>query len=70
MIPEYWGGDIPWLSVKDFAGDKRYVSETEKTITKKGLENSSTKILNKGDIIISARGTIGEVAQLQKGYGL
>jgi type I restriction enzyme, S subunit len=65
-VPEYWGGDIPWLSVKDFAGDKRYVSETEKTITKKGLENSSTKILNKGDIIISARGTIGEVAQLQK----
>ena len=34
----------------------------KKKITKLGLENSSTKILSKGDIIISARGTVGELA--------
>ena len=63
-IPEYWNGDIPWLSVNDFAGDSRYVSSTEKHITQAGLDNSSAKLLRKGDIIISARGTVGELAQL------
>lgn len=60
--PDYWYGDIPWISVKDFNGERRYVGETEKKITKLGLENSSTKILSKGDVIISARGTVGELA--------
>lgn len=63
-IPEYWNGDIPWLSVTDFSGDSRYVYDTEKKITQDGLENSSTKLLLKDDIIISARGTVGELAQL------
>lgn len=63
-VPEYWGGDIPWLSVKDFNNDNRYVYVTEKTITQKGLENSSTKLLLKDDIIISARGTVGEMAMI------
>lgn len=76
-IPEYWNGDIPWLSVKDFNNDNRYVYDTEKKITQKGLENSSTKLLEKDDIIISARGTVGELAMIpfpmafnQSCYGL
>jgi type I restriction enzyme S subunit len=63
-IAEYWGGDIPWLSVKDFNGDSRYVYSTEKTITETGLANSSTKLLDVDDIIISARGTVGELAMI------
>ena len=61
---EYWNGTIPWLSVKDFNNDDRYVYETEKRITELGLNNSSTKLLQKDDIIISARGTVGEMAML------
>ena len=75
--PEYWNGSIPWLSVKDFNNDYRYVYRTEKTITQLGLENSSTKLLQKGDVIISARGTVGEIATIpfpmafnQSCYGL
>lgn len=74
---EYWNGNIPWLSVKDFNNDYRYVYRTEKTITQLGLENSSTKLLQKGDVIISARGTVGEIATIpfpmafnQSCYGL
>ena len=74
---EYWNGDIPWISVKDFNNNLRYVYKTEKSITKKGLENSSAKLLHKGDMIISARGTVGEIASLpfdmsfnQSCYGL
>ena len=63
--PEYWKGQIPWLSVIDFSTVQRWVETTEKTITEKGLKNSSTKMLNVGDLIISARGTVGELAQLK-----
>jgi type I restriction enzyme S subunit len=61
----YWGGDIDWLSVVDFGGNSRWVKTAEKKITKEGLKNSSTKLLYPGDIIISARGTVGELAQLK-----
>ena len=64
--PSFWGGDIPWLSVVDFNNDNRYVHSTEKTITKAGLKHSSTKILPKGALILSARGTVGALAQLSK----
>lgn len=73
----YWGGNIPWLSVKDFNNDYRYVYVTEKTITEEGLKNSSTKLLKRDDSIISARGTVGEMAMIpfpmafnQSCYGL
>lgn len=75
--PEYWNGDIPWLSVKDFNNNYRYVYETEKTITQAGFDNSSTKLLKRNDSIISARGTVGEIAMIpypmafnQSCYGL
>ena len=32
-IPEYWNGNIPWLSVVDFNTGKKYVDQTEKSIT-------------------------------------
>lgn len=64
--PSYWGGNIPWLSVVDFNNDNRYVHTTEKTITEEGVQNSSTKILPQGALILSARGTVGALAQLAK----
>ena len=62
---EFWNGDIPWISVVDFNNSQKYIYKTEKTITKKGLLNSSTKLLKQGDIILSARGTVGELAILK-----
>jgi type I restriction enzyme S subunit len=63
---EYWNGAIPWLSVVDFGNDRKLVFDTEKKITEKGLKESSTKLLKKGQIIISARGTVGALAVLGK----
>lgn len=74
---EYWNGNIPWLSVADFSTDERFVNKAEKSITELGLKNSSTKYLEVNDLIISARGTVGALAQLsipmtfnQSCYGL
>lgn len=74
---EYWDGDIPWLSVTDFNKYDRFVYNSEKKITELGLKNSSAQILNIGDVVISARGTVGALAQIgtpmafnQSCYGL
>jgi type I restriction enzyme S subunit len=65
-VEEYWNGSIPWLSVVDINSGQKHVYETEKKITEKGLKESSTKILKKGQLVISARGTVGEIAVLGK----
>lgn len=76
-VSEYWSGDIPWLSVVDFNSDERFVDNTAEKITELGLQESSTKLLEAGQVIISARGTVGCLAQLtvpmafnQSCYGL
>ena len=65
-VPEYWGGNIPWLSVADFNTGYRWVNKADKTITERAVSESSTVVLEKGDLIISARGTVGALAQLTK----
>jgi len=62
---EYWqDGKIGWLSINDFNNGNRKVYTSEKKITAKGLRESSTKLLNIDDLIISARGTVGVLAQI------
>lgn len=62
-VPAYWGGDIPWYSVKDAPGDgKVWVIGTDERITSDGAANSAARIVPKGCTIISARGTVGKLA--------
>ena len=77
-VSEYWDGDIPWLSGGDIATNhKGFVSASEKTITKAGLDNSSAKLLPKFATVITARGTVGKYCLLgrnmtfsQSNYGI
>jgi type I restriction enzyme S subunit len=63
--PDYWTGDIPWATAKDITSTVgRYIYKTEESITQLGLEESAAKLLPKGTIVITARGTVGAVAQL------
>lgn len=62
--PSYWNGDIPWFSIKDLPKKNVFVINTEEKITEAGLKKSSTKLLEKGTTIITARGTVGELALL------
>lgn len=59
-VPEYWGGNIKFFAPKD-APDSFYVMDTEKGITQKGVEKSSTKVYPKDTVFITARGTVGKV---------
>ena len=61
--PAYWEGDIPWFSVGDTpAGSDVFVFDTEKRISPAGLAGSSARLIPAGTTIISARGTIGNLA--------
>lgn len=63
----YWNGDILWVSAKDVSNvDGVFLLETEKKITQKGIENSTTKKLPKNTTIITARGTVGKLCLLGK----
>jgi restriction endonuclease S subunit len=59
---DYWAGKIKWLTnneAKDNIINK--VSDTNEYITKKGLNNSSTKLIPKESVILSCTASIGKV---------
>lgn len=67
ITPEFWDGEIPWLSGGDIASNhKSIIVVSDKTITKKGLDNSSARLLPKFATVISARGTVGKYCLLSK----
>lgn len=60
---DFWNGNIPWLTPKDLSGySNRYISKGERNITKEGLQNSSTRMLPKGSVLLTSRAPIGYVA--------
>ena len=66
-VAEYWRGTIPWVTAKDIANTSgRYVEQAHEYITEKGLKSSSAKRMPEGTVIITARGTVGALAQLRQ----
>ncbi len=59
--PAYWGGDIPWASVKDMK-ELKFLDDTEDHITEQGLNNSSSNLIPPGRIIVCTRMGLGKVA--------
>lgn len=60
--PDYWGGDIPWISPKDLTDYKSvYISKGENFLTEKGLK-SGARLLPKNTLLFSSRAPIGYVA--------
>ncbi len=58
---EYYNGNIPWLNTKEINFNRIY--DTEKHITKEGLNNSSAKYIKENCVIIAMYGaTAGRVA--------
>ena len=51
---EYYGGGIPWCVIGDLTEGE--VWETEKTISKLGLTNSSAKIIDPGSVLLAMYG--------------
>lgn len=59
--PEYWNGDIIWLTPSEITKlPTRFVSDSERKITRAGLKNSSAVLLPVGSLIICTRATVGD----------
>ena len=56
---DYWNGDVQWYTPSE-VGKYKYVSKSLRTITKKGLKNSSARLLPPRSILLSSRATVGE----------
>ena len=64
-VTEFWNGDIPWATAKDVASaSSRYLTRIQESITQQGLESSAAKLTPEGTVVITARGTVGALAQL------
>lgn len=56
---ECWGGNVFWCTPSDITNAGKYIYTTPKTITRKGIENSSATLLPIGSIIMCSRASIG-----------
>lgn len=63
-VPEYWGGEIAWVTLVDLPASN-FISEitsTARTITDAGLKGSSAKVIPANSVLVSSRATIGRIA--------
>ena len=66
-IPEYWDGDIPWITPADYKTKDKYVSSGKKSLTQAGYDSCGTTFIPKGSIIFSKRAPVGTVAIAKNG---
>ena len=52
--PEYWNGNIKWLSSGETS--QRFIYDTDRKITQLGVDNSSTKLAKAGSTVIATAG--------------
>ena len=61
--PEYWGGDIPWITPKDLSEHPSpYTSRGARSITEEGFNSCSTHMLPKGAVLLTSRAPVGYVS--------
>lgn len=60
--PNYFDGDINWITPADYKTDDVYVSSGRRNITELGLNSCNTSLIPKESLIFSKRAPIGSVA--------
>lgn len=63
-VPEWWGGDVPWLSLPDIReADGKTITVTGENTNALGLANSSARLLPINTIALSRTASVGFVAR-------
>ena len=60
-VPEYWGGELPWVTISDFAVG-RIVTTTQERITRIGAAKSGSKRIPRGTLLLSFKLSLGKRA--------
>ncbi|TDO08720.1 restriction endonuclease subunit S [Halomonas ventosae] len=61
---DLWNGGVAWCTPTDITAlhGRKHLTETERTISQKGLQASSAEVIPPNSIIMTTRATIGECA--------
>jgi len=60
QIAEYWNGNIPWITGADILNQK--VAVIRRYISKEAVKNSSTNIIEKGNLLLVSRTGVGKLS--------
>ena len=61
-IPEYWDGNLKWITPAELDDESRTVNDTKRTITELGAIKTGLTPLPAGTVLLSSRAPIGKVA--------
>ena len=61
-IPEYWDGDIKWITPAELNEGTYIINDSVRHITKLGVEKTGLKPFPQGTVILSSRAPIGKTA--------
>lgn len=61
-VNKYWSGNIPWVSSSDIPEDNIKSISYTRYITQEAVDNSATKIVPKGSILLVSRVGVGKLA--------
>lgn len=65
--PDYWDGDIPWLSLADTEVlDALQLDQTSECVTTEGIANSSARVLPKNTVVFSRTATVGKASRMKR----
>lgn len=60
--PEYWDGDINWITPAELTDESDTIFESQRKITQQAVSDSSLKPFPAGTVLLSSRAPIGKVA--------
>ena len=60
---EWWGNDIPWVSISDMS-DYGYIKETKEMVSKKAIDKKFSNISKAGTLLMSFKLTVGRTSIL------
>ena len=61
-IPEYWDGDVKWITPAELNDDSYIINDSVRKITELGVKKTGLSLLPAGTVILSSRAPIGKVA--------
>ena len=59
---EYWGGNNYWVTPAEIKEDDFIITQTQRSLTEKGVSSCSLRCLPVGTVLLSSRAPIGKVA--------
>ena len=60
--PEYWDGDIKWITPAELRDNSNIIIDTERKITQKAVDSCGVILFPEGTVLLSSRAPIGKVA--------